>query len=163
MAASTWNLVDVSLLDPSHGALPTKERRQLYESITKRFRIHKDGHISGDMIDPKFAAKVSDMKSDWHEIYAMIFFHIFVFSYFVPVVIFIILVWYFTSRGMWLWLLSTCLIGAIIEFYPPTLWRDFMNTTWNYMQYNYFSCSVSNLFFCFPSILWFGLVPCYLS
>ncbi len=106
---STWNLVDVSKLHPSHASLPTKQRRALYEAITKRFRINKDNSIYGDISDNKFATKIQPI-SVWQEIYVCFIFILLVCFYFMPLIIFILLFWYFINNGYYISIIIMCLI-----------------------------------------------------
>ena len=138
MAKATWNLVDTSALEPSHAALPTRQRRELYEKITKRFRINNDGSLEGQVADPKFATREHPIP--WsYDLFTFLFFNIFVLSYFLPFVIFAYVSFYFYCYGSWISFSITIFIGLYIEFHPVSLWRECIQFPLYYIQYNYFS------------------------
>eukprot|EP01083_Nonionella_stella_P096460 271184_1 len=138
MSEGTWNLLDASKLHPSHASLPTRERRDLYEQITQRFKIHEDHSISGDIADHRFASTTTPIPK-WLDIWCFLLFNLFVGFYFFPIPIMIVSIWYFFSHGHWLYLIFTVAICVYIRFHPVQLWREFFQNAWVYAQYNYFS------------------------
>ena len=138
MANATWNLVDLARVDAAHANLPTKERRAFYEKITKRFKINSDGTIEGDITDNKFATKQYPI-TKWQELGVFLFFNFFASSYFVPAIILISLTFYFYVSQSWISLMIMIVIILLFEFAPVSLWREYYQNTFYFLQYNYFS------------------------
>ena len=138
MSGPTWNLLDMSLLDPFHASLPTKHRRNLYQSITKRFHVTKDNSIEGDISDNQFATRQHPMPL-WQELCVFWLFNTFVCCYFMPIIIIFILTYHFWSNQSYIALAILILCSLYIEFHPVSLWRSYAQNGYHYCQYNYFS------------------------
>merc|ERR1719410_2624067 len=120
--SSTWNLLDLSLLDPFHASLPTKQRRDLYQKVTKRFIINQDKSIHGDISDQKFATRQHPMPL-WQELFVFWQFNTFVCLYFMPFIILTLLAFHFYTNQHYISLTILFLIAIYIEFHPVKIWR----------------------------------------
>ncbi len=84
-SVNNWNLIDFSTLDRSLCLLPTKKRRELCQTLTKRFRCNKDNSIFGDINDNTFATKLYPIPL-WKDIIITIAFYVFILLYLIPVI-----------------------------------------------------------------------------
>lgn len=128
----------MSQLDPFHASLTTKQRRDLYQKVTKRFHINQDKSITGDIIDNKFATRQHPMPL-WQQLFVFWQFNTFVCLYFMPIPIICIMGYYFFIHQSYISLIILSLFTLYIEFHPVQLWRNFIQNGWYFCQYSYFS------------------------
>eukprot|EP01084_Bolivina_argentea_P253010 424888_1 len=133
-----WNLIDFStLIDPSYCLLPTKQRRELYTKLTKRFRFNKDNSISGDITDNTFAKKLHPIPL-WQDIIVTISFYVIILLYLIPVIFIAIFIYLMYCKQY-----IICIIASIIylylTFHQISLWRNVYHNRLFFCFYNYFS------------------------